>query len=107
MWVSSSAIEASRLLQVRHREADQQRVVATKAAPQRLAKLGELGPQPPLGQLGQDPRVALAIDQGRQHRPPRDPKHVSSHRVQLDAGVFQGLLDPLASEACAWISRLR
>jgi hypothetical protein len=64
------------LLQVRHGQADQQRVVATKAAPQRLAKLGELGPQPALGQLGQDPRVALPGDQGRQHRPTRGAQHL-------------------------------
>jgi hypothetical protein len=41
------------LLQVRHGQADEQRVVATKAAPQGLTQLGLLGPQPALGQLGQ------------------------------------------------------
>jgi hypothetical protein len=31
------------LLQVRHGQADEQRVVGTKPAPQRLAELGQLG----------------------------------------------------------------
>src|SRR6266508_2510292 len=62
---------------------------------QRLAQLGELGAQPALGQLGQHPGVALPGDQRRQHRPTRHAQHVSGDRVQLDAGVLQGLLDTL------------
>jgi hypothetical protein len=48
MWVSSSAIEASSCPEVRQGQADQQRMVATKPALQRLAQLGELGAQPAL-----------------------------------------------------------
>ena len=58
--------------------------------------LGELGPQPALGQLGQHLGVALPGDQGRQHRPTRAPEHAGGDRVQLGAGVLQGLLDALA-----------
>ncbi len=73
--------------------------MATKPAPQRLAQLGELGAQPPLGQLGEHPGVALASDQGRQHRPTRGAQHISGDRVELDAGVLQRLLDVLALRA--------
>jgi hypothetical protein len=63
------------LLQLLQGQADQERVVGTEPAPQGLAELGELGPQPPLGQLGQHLPVALAGDQGSQHRPPRHAQH--------------------------------
>ena len=71
-------------------------MVGTKAAPQRLTQLGKLGTQPATGQLGQHLGVALASDQGSQHRPTRGAQHVGGDRVELDAGVLQGLLDALA-----------
>jgi hypothetical protein len=85
-----------KLLQVRHGQADQQRMMGTKAAPQGLAQLRELGAQPPLGQLSQHLWVALAGDQRLQHRATRGAQHVGGDRVQLDAGVLQRLLDALA-----------
>jgi hypothetical protein len=86
---------ALQMLQVGKGQAHQHGVMVPEAALQRLAQLGELASQPATGQLGQDLRVALPSDQGGQHRPARDPNHVGGHRVQLDPGVLQGLLDPL------------
>jgi hypothetical protein len=84
------------LLKVRQGEADEQRVVGTKPPSQRLAELGKLGPQPPLGQLGQHLGVALPGDQRLQHRPTRGAQHISGDRFELDASILQGLLDALA-----------
>jgi len=84
------------VLQVLQGQPDQQPMVVAEAAAQGVAELGELGAQPAAGQLGQHPGVALAGDQGRQHRPAGDAQDVTGDRVQLDAGVLQGLLDPLA-----------
>jgi hypothetical protein len=87
---------AFQVLQVVKRQPDQQRVVVAEAASQRLAQLGELLAQLALGQLRQRLGVALAGDQGLEDRPARDAQDVSGDRVQLDASVLQGLLDPLA-----------
>jgi hypothetical protein len=87
---------AFQMLQVVKGQPDQQPMVLAEAAPQRLAQLGELLAQLALGQLRQDLGVAFAGDQGRQHRPARDAQDVSGDRDLLDAGVLQGLLDPLA-----------
>jgi hypothetical protein len=83
------------LRQMRHGQADEQCVVVAKPASQRLAELGELAAQPALGQLGQHLGVALPGDQGGQHRPTRHAQDVGGDRVELDAGVLQGLLDAL------------
>jgi hypothetical protein len=87
---------AFQVLQVVKGQPDQQSVVVAEAAAQRLTQLGELLAQLALGQLGQDLGVAFAGDQGAQHRPTRDAQHVGGDRAQLDAGVLQRLLDPLA-----------
>jgi hypothetical protein len=71
---------AFQLLQVVKGQPDQQPMVLAEAAPQRLAQLGELLAQLALGQLRQDLGVALAGDQGRQHRPARDAQDVSGDR---------------------------
>jgi hypothetical protein len=71
---------------VRQRQANKERVVATKAAPQRLAQLGQLGAQPPLGQLGQDLGVALASHQRLQHRPTRGTQHVTRQGARVGKG---------------------
>jgi hypothetical protein len=73
----------------------QERVVITEVAGQRLNQLRDLRAHPRLGHLGQHLRVAFAVDQRRQHRPPGDPKDVGGHRRQLDPGVFELLLQPL------------
>jgi hypothetical protein len=87
------------VLQVVKGQPDQQPMMLAEAAPQGLAQLGELLAQLALGQLGQDLGVALPADEGGQHRPARDAQHVGGDRVQLDASVLQGLLDPLALRA--------
>ena len=84
------------VLQVPKRQPDQQRMMLPEAAPQGLAQLGKLLAQLALGQLGQDLGVAFAGDQGLEHGPARDAQDVGGDRVQLDASVLQGLLDPLA-----------
>lgn len=54
-----------------------------------------LGPQPALGELGQDLRVVRSSDQGLEHEPARDSQHLGCHRGQLDASVFQHLVQTL------------
>jgi hypothetical protein len=89
------------------RQPDQQGVVVAEAAAQRLTQLGKLLAQLALGQLRQRLGVALAGDQGRQHRPARHTQHVSGDRVQLDASVLQVFWMRWTSALWAWISRLR
>jgi hypothetical protein len=48
--------------------------MVAEVAGERLLQLAQLSPQPGAGQLRQPLGVALAGDQGGQHRPPRDPK---------------------------------
>jgi hypothetical protein len=84
------------VLEVVKGQPDQQPMMLAEAAPQGLAQLGKLGPQAAPGQLRQDLPVAFAGNQSAQHRPARDAQDVGGDRVQLDASVLQGLLDPLA-----------
>lgn len=49
----------------------EERVVLGKPAVERLSQLGDLVAQPPLGQISQCDRVAVADDQRLQHRAPR------------------------------------
>jgi hypothetical protein len=64
-------------------------------APQRGPELGELDAQATLGQLGHSGGVAAAPDEGGEHGPARHPQDVAGHRRQLDARVFQHLLQAL------------
>ena len=73
----------------------QQAVVAVEVAPQRGPQLGELDAQAPLGQLGHGGGVTAAPDEGSQHRPAGHPQDVAGHRRQLDARVFEHLLQAL------------
>ena len=75
---------------------DQQGVVVPEPAPQGLAQLGDLLAQLPFGHLGEHLGVAFAGDESVQHQPAGDAQHVRGDRVQLDPGVLEGLLDPLA-----------
>ena len=75
---------------------DQQGVVVAEPPAQRLAQRGDLAAQPALGQLGEHLGVAFTGDQRGEHRPPGHAEHVRGDRVQLDPGVLQRLLDPLA-----------
>jgi hypothetical protein len=67
-----------------------------EAAPQRLAQLGELGTQPPLGQLGQHLRVAFPAHQGGQHRPAETPSTSAATESSLLPASSRVLLDALA-----------
>jgi len=53
---------ALQVLQVGKRQAHQQGVMVAEPAPERLAQLGELAAQPPLGQLGQHLGIAFPAD---------------------------------------------
>lgn len=63
--LGGSGFEVGAVLQA---QADEQSMVISEPASQSLAKLGDLFPQPALGQLGQHLRIAFPGDQGGQHR---------------------------------------
>jgi len=83
------------LLDVRKREPDQQGVVGGEATVERLAQLGQLRPQPASGEFGERLRVPLAGHERGEHRPTGGAEHGRGDRVEPDAGVFEGLADPL------------
>ena len=55
----------------------------------------DLGPHPAAGQLGQHPRIPLPGDQRFDHVPGRQGGDAGRHRIDLDAGVFEDLGQPL------------
>ena len=85
-----------KVLQVVEGETDEQGVVLREASPEGFPQLGDLLLEPAHGKLGKRLRVALARTERPQHRPSRDAQDVGRHRVELDAGVLERLLDPLA-----------
>jgi hypothetical protein len=84
------------LPQVRHGQADEQRVVATKRPRSPWPSWGSLARSRPLASSASTPGSRSPATSAGEHRPPRGTQHVSGDRVQLDAGVLQGLLDALA-----------
>jgi len=70
-------------------------VMGFEPAGQRLPQLRDLPPHRPAGQLGQHSRVTLAGDQRFQHLPAGHAVQAGYHRVQLDLGVLESLLQPL------------
>ena len=76
-------------------ELSQEPVVLAEPAGEGLGEFGDLGPHAAFGQISQHYRVTLALDQGFEHGPPRNPGDVGGDRRQFDAGVFQQLLQPL------------
>jgi hypothetical protein len=72
-----------------------QRVMGAEAPLQRPAQLRDLGSHPGACQLGEGVGVADAGDERFEHLPGRHPEDVGDHRVQLDPGVLEQLLDPL------------
>ena len=72
-----------------------QRVMGIEAPLQRPAQLRDLGSHPGACQLGKGVEVADAGDERFEHLPGRHPEDVGDHRVQLDPGVLEQLLDPL------------
>ena len=69
-------------------------MVVGKPAGQRLLQSRDLRPHPGRSQIGQCLRVAFPGDQRLDHRPAGDAEGVGGDRGQLDAGVFQDLLQP-------------
>jgi hypothetical protein len=74
---------------------EQERVVRTEPALQCAAELGDLGPHPGAGHVRQHLGVPRPRDERLEHLPGRLAEHVGDHRVELDARVFQELLDAL------------
>ncbi|MGW2974750.1 hypothetical protein [Streptomyces mirabilis] len=70
-------------------------MVLAEAAGQRLAQLGKLAAHPALGEVGQDLRVVLAIDQGLERGAAGNVHEIGDDGGQLDAGVLQELLQSL------------
>ena len=74
--------------------------MVAEAALECLAQRGQLAPQCPLGQLGEQLRVVGAGDERVEHRPPGDAERLGGDRGELDLGVLEHLLEPLHL-ACA------
>ena len=88
----------------------QEAVVACHPSPQGGAKLVGRGLEATV-EHGQHRGIGLALDERLEHRPAADAEHVGDHRVELDVGVLQGLLQPLgvarllAHELLSWVRR--
>src|SRR2546426_9910541 len=74
---------------------DQEGVMGTKAPGQGLAQRRELATQCATRQIGQDVGIVGALREGVEHGAPGDPEDITGHRRQLDAGVFEHLLEPI------------
>jgi hypothetical protein len=96
--------------------ADPQPVMGVDMPLQGLAQRGDLLAHLPAGQLGEHRRVALAGDQRVEHVAPGLAQDVRRDGVELDAGVFERLVQPvdlarlcsrLTSRTRSWICVLR
>jgi hypothetical protein len=70
--ISASLHLSNGLLQeidMRQELADQHEVMRLNSSVERLAQLGQLGPQDSTGQFGEDARIPLAIEHCGQHGP--------------------------------------
>ena len=76
-------------------KAQQEAMVLGHAAAKRLAELLRRCLYPPIRKAGQFRGVAFAGNQCLDHRAAAHAHEVGDHRVQLDVGVFQRLLQPL------------
>jgi len=79
-----------KLLQVRHGQADQQRVVATEAARSAWRSWGSLARNLPLASSASTPGSRSPATRAASIARPETPSTSSGDRVQLDAGVLQG-----------------
>jgi hypothetical protein len=71
-------------------------VVGVEAAGQGLHERGVLHAHAPARETREQLGVALACDQGLDHRPAGDAEDVGRHARELDQGVLEQLLQPLA-----------
>ena len=74
-------------------KAKQKAMVLADAAAQGLPQFGWGGFQPTIGQECELGRVGLTGNQRLDHRPAALTHDVGDHRIQLDVGVFERLLD--------------
>src|SRR5205823_7794198 len=75
--------------------ADEQRVVGTEAAEERLPQLRQLLAQRALGEVRQYGGIPGPGDERPEHRAARDPEDVGRDRGQLDARVLEHLVEAL------------
>ena len=80
------------IVDVRKDPADDDRVLGIEAALQRLAQRRELEAQFPEREVGEHVRVGGAVDQRCEHRPAGFAEQVGRDAVELDAGVFEQLV---------------
>ena len=73
----------------------QEAVVIGHPAAQRFAQRRGWGLDPAMSERGQGIGIALARDQSLDHRAARQPDNVRDHRVELDVGILQRLLQAL------------
>jgi hypothetical protein len=70
-------------------------VVAPEPGGEGLAQLGQLGPEPPPGQLRQGLGIGLPLDERSHHGQTGDPHHVRGHHGEIHPGVLQDLVAPV------------
>ena len=73
--------------------AHNKRVMGSESAAECFAQGGQLGPQPPPGEVRQRVGVPRAADQRGKHRAGGDPEDMAGHGHQLDPGVLQHLVE--------------
>ena len=89
---------------------DQHQVVRLDTTLQRLAQFRKLGSESSAGQVGQDVRVLLTIQQRCEHRAAAEAEHVGRDRGELDSLMLAPssvFCRRLASSACCWTRVLR
>jgi len=74
---------------------EQEGVVLAKAPGESLLELGELAPELAPGKLSHGERVGHPLDERPRHVASRCPHGVGGDRGQLDAGIFEGLVDAI------------
>jgi hypothetical protein len=74
----------------------QQAMMFADLARQGLAQLPNLGPLLPFRPLRQRHRVRLAVHQRLEHPAARCAQHIAGHAGQLDVGILEHLLHPMA-----------
>ena len=76
-------------------QAQQKAMMPRHPATQRFAQHLGRCLDPPVGERRQSIGIGLAADQGLDHRPAGQADDIGDHRIELDVGIFQRLLQPL------------
>lgn len=74
---------------------DHEPVVVAEPTRERLGQLRDLGAHTAVGQIGQHFRVTLPGHERLEHGLARNADNVGGHRGELDAGIFEQLLQAL------------